>query len=130
MLKTVGLSRCRFRLDFDFPFPSPPWAQGNQGGGGTPQGRLALEISKTMTSVDLLTNCTGQELSVGVLRECNRLTVAVQLTITMVSYGTDTNKKCPFPWVSRPLSITLFLGQLGPPESSSQTHVDRFSRFA
>ena len=42
-------------------------------------------------------HCRGQELTVGVQRECTRSAVAAQLTIRLVPYGTDTTSKEPLP---------------------------------
>jgi len=55
-------------------------------------------------NVDHLTNCTC------ILCERKRLAVIPQPSITMLSYGTDTPQRCPYPWGSRPPSNTWFLG--------------------
>jgi len=54
---------------------------------------------------------------------CANVDITAQLTITVVPYGTD------YPFPQADLDTRLIHGSFGPPESSSQRHLDRFSRF-
>ena len=62
-----------------------------------------------------------------ILCDCKCSAITAQLTITKLSYGTNTPQKCPFAWVSQTLSNTWFLAPL--PTQPPKRHLDQFSRL-